>query len=120
MNLSLFAALLILAGSASTQLPLLTIEAAQTPSASSQLSPHAEQVASILGIKPQLQRAMELRSARPAGTSMTLDELALRQEISERVMAASFEVDGVLAEISQEQARINEVSTFLQSRRDKA
>ena len=50
---------------------------------------------------------------------MSLEELGLRQEISERVMAVSLDVDGVLAEISQEQARINEVSTSLQGRRDK-
>jgi len=119
MKLFVFAALLIFCASAHSQFQPLPIEVAQTPPASSQLLPHAEQVATILGIKPQLQRAMTLRSDRPSGTSMTLDELALRQEISDRVMAASFEVDGVLAEISQEQARINEVSTSLQARRDK-
>lgn len=84
-----------------------------------QLSPHAEQIAGILGIKPLLERSLTLRSGREAGTPMSQEELTLHQEISEHVLAASFDVDGVLAEISNEQARINEVSTFLQSRRDK-
>lgn len=87
--------------------------------AANQLSPHSEQVAEILGIKPQLQQALRLRAERPSGGAMSLDELGLRQEISERVLAASFDVDGVLAEISREQAHINEVSAYLQGRRDR-
>ena len=119
MKLFVFAALLILCGGAHAQFQPLPVETTQAQSASRQLSPHADQLAAILGIKSQVQRALALRSDRPAGTPMGLDELTLRQEISERAMAASFEADGVLAEISQEQARINEISTFLQGRRDK-
>jgi hypothetical protein len=119
MKLFVFAALLILCGGAHAQFQPLPEETTQAQSSSRQLSPHADQLAAILGIKSEVQRALALRSDRPAGTSMGLDELTLRQEISERAMAASFEADGVLAEISQEQARINEISTFLQGRRDK-
>jgi hypothetical protein len=90
-----------------------------TGAACSQLSAHAEQVATILGLKPSVERAIALRAGRPSGTAMDLEELALRQEISETVLAASFDVDGVLAEIGQEQARITEVSAYLQSRRDR-
>lgn len=84
----------------------------------SQLSPHAEQVAGILGIKPQVAQALAIRAGRPAGATMTVEELALRQEISETILAASFDVDGVVAEIEQEQAHIAEVGALLQARRD--
>ena len=84
-----------------------------------QLSPHAEQVAEILGIKPLVEQALAMRASRPAGAAMTLEELSLRQEITEATVAASFDVDGVLAEIEQEQAHIAEVSAFLQARRDR-
>lgn len=85
----------------------------------SRLSPHAEQVAGILEVKPLVEQALVLRASRPAGTAMTVEELALRQEISEAVLAASFDVDAVLAEIEQERAHIAEVSAFLQARRDR-
>src|SRR5215471_6506231 len=84
-----------------------------------QLSPHAEQVAEILGIKPLVEQALAMRASRPAGAAMTLEELSLRQELTEATVAASFDVDGVLAEIEQEQAHIAEVSAFLQARRDR-
>lgn len=88
--------------------------------ACSQLSGHAEQIAEIIGIKTKVERAMFLKESRPAGTAMSAEELSLRQEISENVLAASFDVDGVLAEIDQERARIIEVRAYLQGRRDHA
>jgi hypothetical protein len=84
-----------------------------------QVSPHAEQVAGILGITPQVEQALAMRASRPAGAAMTLEELSRRQEISEAILAASFDADGVLAEIAEEQARIAEVGAFLQARRDR-
>src|SRR5262249_37017251 len=70
------------------------------------LSLHAEQVAEILEIKPLVEQALAMRASRPAGAAMTGEELSLRQEITEATVAASFDVDGVLAEIEQEQAHI--------------
>ena len=84
-----------------------------------QLSPHAEQIAEILGIKALVEQALAMRAGRPAAAAMTVEELSLRQEITEATVAASFDVDGVLAEIAQEQAHIAEVSAFLQARRDR-
>jgi hypothetical protein len=113
--------LCFLAAKGRAQTPLDPFDSLNLPSQSSvvPLSPHAEQISGILGVKPLLEQSFRLRSARPSGTPMGLEELSLRQEILERVVAASFDVDGVLAEISEEQARINEVSNFLQGRRDK-
>jgi len=86
----------------------------------SQLSAHAEQIVEILGLKTQVERAMSLKESRSAGSAMGAEELSLRQEISESVMAAAFDVDGVIAEIDQERARIIEVRAYLQGRRDHA
>lgn len=86
----------------------------------SQFSAHAEQIVEILGIKTQVERAMSLKESRSAGSAMGAEELSLRQEISESVMAAAFDVDGVIAEIDQERARIIEVRAYLQGRRDHA
>jgi len=102
------------------QQPPAAVETPCGPGASCpELSPHAGQVAQILGVKPLIDRALALGSSRPPGSSMNLDELALRQEISESVLAASFDVDGVLAEIDQERARIIELRAYLQARRDR-
>src|SRR5713101_1172569 len=96
-------------------------EAQQQPGAAdqSQLSLHAGQVAGILGIKPLVDRAMVMSAGRPAGTSMSLEEVSLRQEIAESILAAGFDADGVLAEIDEERARIIETRAYLQARRDR-
>lgn len=101
------------------QQPGLAAESPCPAGGCGQLSPHAEQIAEILRIGPLVDRALGLRANRPAGTVMTTEELALHQEISEAVQAASFDVDGVVAEIEQERAHIAEVSSFLQARRDR-
>ena len=44
----------------------------------------------------------------------------MRQDITERLLAASFEVDGVLAELENERAHLLELSSMLQARRDRA
>jgi hypothetical protein len=61
-----------------------------------------------------------MRSQAPCGSLPTSEELATRQEILERATAASFEVDGVLAELNNEHARLFEMSSRLQGRRDRA
>jgi hypothetical protein len=96
-------------------------EGQQPPAAAgeSQLSPHAAQVAGILGIKPLVDRAIALSAARTSEAPMGPEELALRQEISESILAAGFDVDGVLAEIDDERARVIEARAFLQTRRDR-
>jgi hypothetical protein len=93
--------------------------AEQAVPAKQQLSPHAEQMAQILGVTPLVERALMLRESRPPDTLMSLEELALRQQISESALAASFDVDGVAGEIDRERARLIELRSFLQARRDR-
>ena len=85
-----------------------------------QAAANAEQVANILGISQLVSRARSLHVQAPCESSPTLPELALRQDILETVTAASLDVDGVLAELDSERARLSELSAALQARRDRA
>jgi hypothetical protein len=79
---------------------------------------NTEQIANILGISDLVHNARTLRAQTPCHAAPTIEELAMRQEILERVTESSLEVDGVLAELNNEQARLSELSSALQSRRD--
>jgi len=79
---------------------------------------NTEQISNILGISDMVHDARTLRAQQPCHGTPTIEELAMRQEILERVTESSLEVDGVLAELNNEQARLSELSSALQSRRD--
>jgi len=67
--------------------------------------------AALIGVLPELQRL-----------SVETDRwqiLALHQQISEQVMAASLQVDAVIAQIDNEIARANEIHSYLSDRRDR-
>ena len=83
------------------------------------LSPGAEEVASEIGVTPLIERLYRLPE-RGVGGTMSLEALSLRQEITEAVVGASLEVDGVIAEIDSELAQINAIRTDLEARRDHA
>jgi hypothetical protein len=83
------------------------------------LSPGAEEVSSEIGVTPLIERLYRLPE-RGVGGTMSLDALSLRQEITEAVVGASLEVDGVIAEIDSELAQINAIRTDLEARRDHA
>src|SRR6266478_1276145 len=82
------------------------------------LSPGAEEVASEIGVTPLIERLYRLPER--GGGTMSLEALSLRQEITEAVLGASLEVDGVIAEIDSELAQINAIRTDLETRRDHA
>ena len=81
------------------------------------LSPEAKQVAKQIEVTPLIER---LRSGRAAGASMSLETLVVRQEITEKVLAASLDVDSVSAIIDTQVEQIRAIRSDLQSRRDKA
>ena len=85
-----------------------------------QATANADQVANILGISQLVSRARSLHAQTPCDSSPMLPELTLRQDILDTVTAASLEVDGVLAELESERARLSELSAALQARRDRA
>lgn len=83
----------------------------------SRLSPNAVQVAHEVGVLPLLD---QLSNRRAAGSGMSLESLAVRQEITEKVLAAALEVDSVNAVIDSEIEQIRAIRADLQARRDKA
>ena len=81
------------------------------------LSPEATQVAEEIGVAPLLD---QLASRRADGSPMNLELLAVRQEITERVLAASLDVDSVNAVIDSEIEQIRGIRADLQAKRDRA
>jgi hypothetical protein len=83
-------------------------------------SENAEQVAKILGVSQLISNLRLMRSQAPCESPATIEELSLRQDILEAVVAASLDVDGVLAELNNENAHLSELSAVLQARRDRS
>jgi len=81
---------------------------------------NAEQVAKILGISRLVHNARLIHTQTPCGSTATIEELSIRQDIMDTVLAASLKVDGVLAELDNERAHLSELSATLQARRDRA
>jgi hypothetical protein len=82
----------------------------------SKLSPGAAEVAGLMGVAILIDKLDRL----PQTGRVSLEELTLRQEITEAVLSTSLEVDGVIAEIESEIARISEIRASLEVRRDHA
>ena len=81
------------------------------------LSPEAAQVASDINVAPLMVR---LYDERVQNGKPTADTLAIRQEIMERVIAASLDIDSVNAVVDNEIEHVRAVRGRLQARRDKA
>ena len=84
------------------------------------ISENAEQLAKILGISQLVNDARRMHSETPCGSAVTVDELSMRQDIVETLLAAAFQVDGILAELDNERAHLSELSSILQARRDRS
>ena len=95
---------------------------AQTAASPSQdpITPaNVEQVASMIGVLPLVQRLSAfVPDRRPAGV-VSAEEMSIRQQIAEAVLTASLDLDGVLAEIDFERAQILEVRQQLSDKRDR-
>lgn len=84
------------------------------------LSPEAAQVALEIGVAPLLERLDHFSGGLPAGDQTTrIDSLILRQEITEKVLSTSLEIDSVNAVIDAEIEQIRSIRSDLQARRDK-
>jgi len=85
------------------------------------LSPGAEEAAKEIGVAPLIERLYRLPERdRGVGGPMSLEALSLRQEITEMVLGASLEVDGIIAEIDNESAHITAIRADLEAHRDRA
>ena len=81
------------------------------------LSPEAIEVADETRVAPLMHR---LAAERGLNAAPTVDTLVVRQEITERIVAASLDVDSVNAVIDFEIEHVRAVRGRLQARRDKA
>lgn len=88
-------------------------------SRNSDLPPGAAEAARVMGIAPLVEQMRRPAEADRRDASMNLQWLALRQEITEAVLATSLQVDGVVAEIDSEIAQTNGIRAYLESRRDR-
>ena len=90
-----------------------TTAACRTGRPISPIPANAEQVANAIGITPFVQRVRVLASGCNQAGAISVEELALRQQITEAVLTASLDVGGVLAEIDYERAQILEMESLL-------
>ena len=92
---------------------------AQLPSAPD-LHGDALQVAHLLALDPILNKVGELRGRRACGSTATMEELTVREDLVEAIQAVSLDTDSVIAELGNEQSELTEMRAELQSRRDKS
>ena len=84
----------------------------------SKLPPNALQMARIIGVESDIEKLSSLAAAKRAGPS--LEELWLRQQITEAAVAASLDVDSVVAEIDYEREQTAELRSLWRYKRDRA
>ena len=85
------------------------------------LSPNALQVAQIIGVDDLIARLSALANMKDLNEPGTfLDEMLVRQQITDSILAASLDVDSVLNRIDYEREQIIELRTMLLSQRERA
>src|SRR5215467_9869271 len=102
--------------------PIAPIVADSPQTQRPKLSPGAEEIARTIGVMPLLDRfySLPVRERGVGGSAMSLEALSLRQQITESVISAGLEVDGLITEIDSELAQISVVRSQLEDRRDHA
>ena len=84
----------------------------------SQVNPKVSQTVRLFHLEQDLNALHELQAARGQGPT-TLEELALRQQLCEKLSAAGLDVDSVIAELSNEQSDLGTIRTELQAKQAK-
>src|SRR5450755_930664 len=97
---------------------LLTTSSARTNTTDEQVSP--QQVATLIGIDKALAECESLHCYDLQPKTATLQKVLLRKQITDAAVAASLDVNSVLAEIANEHARLLELCSVLQGKRDRA
>ena len=92
---------------------------AKTRPAYASADPAVEQTARLLNLDSELTRLASLQAQRATGAAPTMEEVTVRQQILESVQVCALQVDGVIAEIANEQSEISSLRTVLQNRRDR-
>lgn len=121
--IALFLALVLLAiptaGRSAVTAGPETISRARPAARVPPMPPGVEQVGKEIGVFPLVQHLRALEAECNQATCMSLEELALHQQITEAVVVASLDVDGVLAKIDHERAEIIELRQRLSLRRNR-
>ena len=89
----------------------------------SRLPPNALQMARIIGVESDIEKLSSFFTAAKRGGAapgLSLEELSLRQQITEAVIAASLDVDSVAAEIDYEREQTVELRSLWRYKRDRA
>jgi hypothetical protein len=84
------------------------------------LDGNVAQVANILRISDEFDKLRTIRAQAACGSPASVEELTMRQDILEAVETGSLDVDGVLAELESERARLFDLRAALSSRRDRS
>jgi hypothetical protein len=79
-------------------------------------------MAQIIGVESDIEKLFSVAAAKGAGAApgLSLEELALRQQITDAVIAASLDVDSVAAEIDYEREQTVELRSLWRYKRDRA
>jgi hypothetical protein len=85
------------------------------------LSPGAQEVSVLIGAQPLIEEYYKLseKDRGASGSPMSVEALTLRQRITEEVISASLEADGVISEIDSELERLRDIRLPLEARRDR-
>ena len=81
--------------------------------------PNVMRTAAILGLDLRIQALQAIQKNRAWDSAPPMDEIAVRQELLEDIQAATLDIAGVIAELSNEQSELGSLRTELQMRRDK-
>ena len=81
---------------------------------------NVEEVARVIQVADLLDKLRTIRTQRICGSPVSVEELAIRQDILEVVEAGSLDVDSVQAEVNSERARLFELRATLAARRDRS
>lgn len=79
----------------------------------------AAQTTAILGLSFSLDELNTLQKQRKCDAPPSSEELAIRQRLVESELMATLDADGVISEIATERAALTDLSTGLQTRRDR-
>jgi hypothetical protein len=83
---------------------------------------NALQMARIIGVESEIEKLSSLVAAQGAGAApgLSLEELSLRQQITDAIIGASLDVDSVAAEIDYEREQTVELRSLWRYKRDRA
>ncbi len=86
------------------------------------LPANALQIARIIGVQAEIEKLSSLAGAKggDAAPGLSLEQLSLRQQITDAVIAASLDVDSVTAEIDYEREQTVEMRSLWRYKRDRA